>query len=496
MGLQPWARDVMTKHRFKQICAAFRPEVNSTNIGDKCHQLRHVINKFNQSARKTFVPGYALSFDKGGHACRSRYCPVRQYNKDKPAKYRVDFFILSDAIEYFICHVDVYQGRNGANVGIHETVKTMPTTQKALANALIAAKVTNDPRGYRAVFTDNRYSSIELAIYIREKFKILTAGTIRKNRKGFNKDLFTMTVKNSQRGDSKLYYDPTYKVAIAQWHDNKVVNVVSTLGLSGKVNISRRLGQNVVEISTEKCIREYQLYMGGVDRGDQIRETGAGFCRKAHFKKWYKKSFFAICDFMLLNSYIAWNLAAKSRNSYNKRELQKHEFYAAFAEELLCVNDSDVEEAYTNELCLPIVDAESPNTEKTSTVYFDHLPNYDWGENDSFRPHCYVCKMEGNLQSRAKSGRCSSRDKRALAFCDSCSVFGHTSVNRNSMFQKVPQLAQKTCYQILHDDYCKGLWEQTSRRRSVSTKHHVYHKLLELYDLPKKKGSRQGGRKV
>ena len=135
------------------------------------------------------MPGYALSFDEGGHACRSRYCPVRQYNKDKPAKYRVDFFILSDAIEYFICHVDVYQGRNGASVGIHETVKTMPTTQKALANALIAAKVTNDPRGYRAVFTDNRYSSIELAIYIREKFKILTAGTIRKNRKGFNKDL-------------------------------------------------------------------------------------------------------------------------------------------------------------------------------------------------------------------------------------------------------------------------------------------------------------------
>ena len=154
----------------------------------------------------------------------------------------------------------------------------MPTTQKALANALLMARVTNDPRGYRAVFTDNRYSSIELAIYLREKFKILTAGTIRKNRKGFDKDLFAMTVGNSERGDSKLYYDPSYKIAIAQWHDNKVVNVVSTLGLSGKVLINRRVGQSVVEISTERCIREYQLYMGGVDRGDQIRETGAGFC--------------------------------------------------------------------------------------------------------------------------------------------------------------------------------------------------------------------------
>ena len=73
----------------------------------------------------------------------------------------------------------------------------MPTTQKALANALIKAKVTNDPRGYRVVFSDNRYLAIELAIYIREKFKILTTGTIRKNHKGFDKELFTMTLKNS-----------------------------------------------------------------------------------------------------------------------------------------------------------------------------------------------------------------------------------------------------------------------------------------------------------
>ena len=173
-----------------------------------------------------------------------------------------------------------------------------------------------------------------------------------------------MTVGNSERGDSKLYYDPSYKIAIAQWHDNKVVNVVSTLGLSGKVQINRRVGQNIVEFSTERCIREYQLYMGGVDRGDQIRETGAGFCRKAHFKKWYKKSFFAICDFMLLNSYIAWNLAAKCRRTTKKRPLQKHEFYVAYAEELLSFTDTEVEAAYTRELNLPVVDIELTTPKK------------------------------------------------------------------------------------------------------------------------------------
>ena len=148
-----------------------------------------------------------------------------------------------------------------------------------MANALIGSMITNDPNGYRAVFSDNRYSSFELAVYMREKFKILTAGTIRKNRKGFDKNLFNMDKKNSQRGDSKLYYDKGTKVALAQWHDNKIVSVVSTLGVAGKVDVQRRSGQSVINVSTEKCVKNYQEYMGGVDRGDQIRETGAGFCR-------------------------------------------------------------------------------------------------------------------------------------------------------------------------------------------------------------------------
>ena len=190
-----------------------------------------------------------MSFDEGGHACRSRYCAVRQYNKDKPGKYRVNFFILSDAQAYFISHIDVYQGKNAGNINIHESVKHLPTTQKAMANALIAAMVTNDPNVYRAVFSDNRYSSFELSVYMREKLKILTAGTIRKNRKGFDKELFNMTTKNSVRGDSGLYYDEINNVALAQWHDNKIVNVVSTLGVSGKVDVKRRVGQSVVEIT-------------------------------------------------------------------------------------------------------------------------------------------------------------------------------------------------------------------------------------------------------
>ena len=39
------------------------------------------------------VSGYKLSFDKRDHATRSRFFSCRQYNKDKPDKYRITFLV-------------------------------------------------------------------------------------------------------------------------------------------------------------------------------------------------------------------------------------------------------------------------------------------------------------------------------------------------------------------------------------------------------------------
>lgn len=172
-GHVPWARRVMREYRFRQIRSVFCPESGRSGVGNKCYQLCFIINKINSKAQ----------IDEGGHATRSCFCPCRQYNKDKPNKFRVDFIILCDARAYFICHIDVYQGKNRANVGIAPEVQHMLTTQKALANAIICGKISNDPMGYRKLSTDNRCSSIKLAIFLREKCKVLTAGTILKTGK-------------------------------------------------------------------------------------------------------------------------------------------------------------------------------------------------------------------------------------------------------------------------------------------------------------------------
>ena len=154
-GFDPWTKDIMSLIRFKQIRGAFHPEAGQTQCGYKCHQLHYFIRRFNECAKKTFNLGPNASFDEGGIAMRSRYYSVRQYNKDKPNKYRVDLFILADAKYYFIYHLDIYQGKNSNNIDVHKDARKLPTTQKAVANAILKSEIANDPNGSRHLLMDN-----------------------------------------------------------------------------------------------------------------------------------------------------------------------------------------------------------------------------------------------------------------------------------------------------------------------------------------------------
>ena len=158
----------MSLNRFKQIRGAFHPEDKKLANGseDKCYMLRHAINELNKASLANYVAEANLAFDEGGVSCRSRRCPIRQYNKDKPDKYRVDFFILAGSKSRVIHHIDVYQGKNANNVGISEEFKTLPTTMKAVLNAVVRSQISegsDDVNGYRVVSMDNRYACPQLA---------------------------------------------------------------------------------------------------------------------------------------------------------------------------------------------------------------------------------------------------------------------------------------------------------------------------------------------
>ena len=241
---------------------------------------------------------------------RSRYCPVRQYNKDKPDKFRVGFFVMADTKYYFIYHLDIYQGANKSNIDIDASITKLPTTQKAVANAILKGGIANDPDGSRHMFMDNRYTAPQLLALMETNYNIRGCGTCRANRKAFDSDRLKLN-SSCERGIFKRLVDKRLGMVITRWKDSKVLQVISTTMKKGIGMVQRRVGRDKIDVRCPNDIIQYQKYMGGVDRGDQHRVMGAGFANVAHFKKWYKKAFLGICDFSLLQAFTVWNIGTK-----------------------------------------------------------------------------------------------------------------------------------------------------------------------------------------
>ena len=232
-GYVGWAATVMSLGRFRQIRSAFHPEAGISSVGDKCHQLRFLIRSINSAAARTFDLGPRAAFDEGGIATRSRFCCVRQYNKDKPAKFRIDFFVLADSEYYFVRHIDVYQGKNAGNIDVAEQAKNLPTTMKAVVNAVIASGMANDPDGARELFFDNRYAAPELCALLQEELNVYSAGTCRANRIGFpGKDPRLVLSSRAERGTFQRLYCARFNMIATRWKDSKTLQFISNLRIT------------------------------------------------------------------------------------------------------------------------------------------------------------------------------------------------------------------------------------------------------------------------
>ena len=179
----------------------------------------------------------------------------------------------------------------------------------------------------------------------------------------------------SNRGSSLCAYDSTNKVLCIQWLDNKVVSLTLTLQVSGLTPVVQRSGSNVLNLSVKKALKLFQEGMDAVDRNDQYQERGSGFASKSHYKKWYKKAFFGIIDFMVLNSFFAWNMSIGEVE--NRLRITRAEVFAALSKEMIGYVDAQGEDVGTQVSLIDDVHGHVP------------IP-----ANHHERLRCAVCKLE------------------------------------------------------------------------------------------------------
>ena len=131
------------------------------------------------------------------------------------------------------------------------------------------------------------------------------------------------------RGESKLLQKGP--LIGSAWKDNKILTVLSTTSqpaASGTV-LRRQKDGTREPVSCPDNIIHYNKYMGGVDRGDQLR--GYYLCRTKS-RKFYKYIFYFLFDVAVTNAYILY----KHFHSHpSKSLLSVKDFRLQLAKELI-----------------------------------------------------------------------------------------------------------------------------------------------------------------
>ena len=357
-----------------------------------------------------------------------------------------------------------------------------PTTQKAVVQAIIDSKLSNSSHGCRIVAMDNRYSAIPLFLDLRTKHNILAVGTIRGNRKYWNKEIMNLS-KKSKRGSYLVKYDRDNEILAGQWNDNKVVPFISTLGEYDIVKVKRRVKKKKIEFDVPEPLRSYQRHMGGVDKNDQIKECAGGISkgiRKTH--KWFKAVNLAIMDIGIVNSSIAWNMKAVTLEGVNLglNQAPINDFQTYLADEMINFVDTK-----------PRAAKDDRGRFRNNGCSNQHVPST--AVPSTKNPVCRICKLEYNFRmkydkhlTKLKKGT-GYRDTNNLKQCETCKKEGinvhlhdveRADVTHNLIFQ-MEEFKGLTCFDIYHHDLCKGLFKLDKNKKLQVQRKHIIMKTLE-----------------
>ena len=108
-----WASKIMSIYCFRQMCSAYHPEFEESEVGDKCRHLRFLIRCIDRDAARNFDLGPKRRFLRRGYSELVVTSDVSVNTIKMSWKYfRIYLFVLDNSEYYFVRDVDVYQGKD------------------------------------------------------------------------------------------------------------------------------------------------------------------------------------------------------------------------------------------------------------------------------------------------------------------------------------------------------------------------------------------------
>ena len=254
---------------------------------DRLWKVRPVISAVVAACRTLYRPNREASIDEAMVAFKGR-SSMKQYLPMKPVKRGFKIWVRADSHNGYISRFECYTGKKG------------DTTEVGLGGKVVE-RLTRDLVGKNYhIYMDNFFSSVSLyKSLLRDK--IYCTGTLRSNRRYFPSELKPFVKKGlAKRGDSIVRQEGNTCVLV--WQDTRPVVSISTGHNPAETKVVKRgRGKKMVYVDCPSCIFDYNRFMGGVDRGDQLRHyyrVRVKSCKSYKYIIWFV---FEVC---ILNSFI------------------------------------------------------------------------------------------------------------------------------------------------------------------------------------------------
>ncbi|XP_068098218.1 piggyBac transposable element-derived protein 4-like [Hyperolius riggenbachi] len=278
-----------------------RPEQGSPEY-DRLYKIRPLIDFLSRKFAEVYTPDKNISLDESLVHFTGRL-KIKQYIPSKRSRYGIKLYKICESATGYTWAFRIYEGKD-SQLEPPGCPPYMGTNGKVVWD-LISPFLNN---GYH-LYVDNYYTSIPLFKHLFSQ-KTLACGTLRTNRKGLPQSLIK---KRLEKGETENLRSE--EMLLVKYKDKREVYVLSTLHTPAI--ITRSDGQQKPE-----CIHDYNQYMGGVDRNDQMMKPYL-VARKTFY--WYKKVAIYLIQLGIFNSFLL----------YKKKTKDTATTYLSFQEEII-----------------------------------------------------------------------------------------------------------------------------------------------------------------
>ena len=377
-----WARKILSRDRYRAL-SAFLHVVDPTNEipGEKLRKVIEFVASFKERCKILYQPFQKLAVDERMVKSKHR-SGIKQSMKDKPIKQGLKLWVLADSANGYTVDFNIYIGKDA----------TKESSEHGLSYDVVMELM--QPflnQGYH-LYLDNFYTSPQL---VKDLFECGThsTGTVKVNRKDFPKCLTDVEkwAKTAKRGDVR-WVRRSHILAL-QWIDCKPVSILTTLysandHVSCKRKVKKRGGSiSKASVPQPLAIHEYNQFMNGVDRSDQML---AYYSVKRKCYKWWKTLFFHLVDIAVVNSFLLFqNYRIQQPDVEGLRRSASYaviDFREALVRQILDWEEYDDP---------PVYEKSTPGQSQFDVV---HMP-----EVSEYRRACVVCSREGRGQLRVKT---------------------------------------------------------------------------------------------